>query len=273
VRIADLFPSIWKFEIHKTEKGWHPHWHTIWGEFVPKTLLVAFWKYITKGRGEIADIRRLKGRKAVAEISKYETKPVNSKLTNLERLWEDKKVIQSNGVEVSLAELFEMELSLYGRQKITVWGRWKHPVGVEEEKTSEGDEEKTTHLWCVDVRTDAPMFHIPKAVRLARKLGKEVSVSGCTITFPEAVEENPNALAEFKGTIYATGDGVLKIRMRFENDDERTWFEELLERAIERCSSKGVKTLNVSDVYTPPEDDEGLPDHLWEKVELDLFGL
>jgi hypothetical protein len=272
VRIADLIPAIWKFEIHKTPKGWHPHWHNILGEYIPKTLLVAFWKYITKGRGEIADIRKLKGHKAVAEISKYETKPVNEKLAKLDHLWEEGKVIQSNDVEVSLEELFELELALYGRQKITVWGKWKETIVSEVEESSKDEEEKTVHLWCVDVRTKTSMFHIPKGIRLARKVGKEVSLTECVITFPELVEGNPDALREFEGTIYATGDGELKIRIKFSNEEERLWFEELLDRAIDLCRPKEkVQKLGNSDVYNPVDDDGGLPDHLREQIDLSLF--
>lgn len=267
VRLGDIYSFIWKFEIHKTEKGWHPHWHVISSEFFPKTLLNAFWRYITEGRGEITDIRRLRGRKAIAEISKYETKPVNSKLGDLSSIWSEGKVKQSNGVEVTLEELFELELALYGRQKITVWGEWKKPAMEGGEEVSEG-EEKTVHLWCVDVKTKTPMFHIPKAIRLARKIGRKVYITKCEIRFSPVLEGEKDAQLTFKGYVYARGDGDLGIEVKFSNKEEKEWFEELLERAMEYCLRR-TKKVKESIEYNPIEEKEPLPDFLRERIEIE----
>jgi len=247
VRIADLINLIWKYEAHKTAYGWHGHWHIISDTDIPKTLLNAFWKYITDGRGEITHIQRLKGRKAIAEISKYETKPVNEKLSGISTLWNRGYVIQSNGVIVWLDELFEFELALYGRQKITVWGNWKR---VSNDEGTE-EEEKTKVLWCVDVSTKTPMFHISKAIRKARKLGKELSISACEITFSERVEPHPDAQRVFKGEIYINSSGDLKIKVNFQSEDERLWFSELLERSLEICGYLPINGDKNSD--KPPD--------------------
>jgi len=267
VRLGDIYSFIWKFEIHKTKKGWHGHWHIIGSVYVPKVLLNAFWRYTTKGRGEITDIRKVEGKEAVDEISKYETKPLNRKLGNISSLWDRGFVIQSNGVKVSIEELFELELALHGRQKITVWGEWGTVSKEEKEKSSEGKGE-TVYLWCVDVYTKRPVFHIPRAIRRARKFGREVFVSECEIVFAPILESEPNAQREFKGEIYACRDGELVVRLKVDNEGEREWFEELLDRATEYClerSRKKEPEINPS-VY---EETEGLPDHLREKVEIE----
>ena len=231
VRIKDLFNLILKFEIHKTEKGfWHPHFHVIIDRFIPKLVLNAFWKYITNGRGEITDIRRLKGKKAVQEINKYITKPVNSKITDLTKGVKN-GITTSNGAKLSYEEILLLEFSLYQRQTYAVWGEWegiRKELNKERKERLEEKEKRSLHLYKVFVRMGQSMFHIPKALRLAEKTRKYVEIGRGEIRLGEIfvktsigyemdreeywdfVENTPYLKPKVK--VYASPDGDIELK-------------------------------------------------------------
>ena len=225
VRIRDIFNSIWKFETHKTELGWHSHWHIIADIYIPKAVLNAFWRYITKGRGEITDIRRLRGKKAISELVKYETKPVNSKLTDLSRFGEERRVVQTNGVELGYEEIFRLELSLWGRKKLVVWGDWKE-IKPEEEREKRSQRLYLFKAW-VGVKSGR-MWHLPRAIRLAKRTGKEVYLGECEIDLFGYVERiGPSAEGRFEGDLYATPSGSVVVKVKGGEEIEE-WFEEVI---------------------------------------------
>ena len=287
VRIGDLYPGIHKLEVHKTEEGWHPHDHSIFLDYIPKVVLTAFWKYITGGRGEITDIRRFKGKKAVAEISKYITKPVNSKLTDFTRLEEG--IVQSNGVRVSYEELLLLEYALYGRKKLVVWGAWRELEKRlrEEEKINKPErEEEVFHLYKVFIDTKGSMWHLPRALRLARRLGKPVLVRGASIdlspfmdtTSGDLVGYNLEELGELSAVLsavpcrlYAVPEGYIKVEVSLQGRELRA-FKDLLwvafkrHRGWERFLKPPEEEIDTS-LY---EVDEGLPKHLEEQIDFDI---
>ena len=272
VRISDIYPSIVKLEVHKTSEGWYAHLHIINKGFIPKTLLTSFWRYITNNESYITDIRRLKGKKAIAEISKYETKPVNDKLTDFSKLWTEGKVYQKwdgMDIEIPLEELFEMEYALFGRKKLIVWGKWK-----EVEQTKEEEKEKIIPLWCVNVYTKRPMFRLPRLVRKARKEGREIFLTECEIVFSPVLESESQAQLEFKGKIFVNNEGKLRVNPLFEDKGEEEWFNELLDRAImyvqERIERKKLREEVRKRKEQEMLESEGLPNHLREKVDLNL---
>jgi len=270
VRISDIYPSIVKLEVHKTPEGWYAHLHIINKGFIPKTLLTSFWRFITNNESYITDIRKLKGKKAIAEISKYETKPVNDKLTDFSRLWTEKRVYQKwkgMDIEITLEELFEMEYALFGRKKLIVWGKWK-------EQTKEEEEEKIIPLWCVNVYTKRTLFKLPKLIRKARKEGREIFLTECEIVFSPVLEIEANAQLEFKGKIFVNNEGKLRVNCYFKDKGEEEWFNELLDRAImyvqERIERKKLREEVRKRKEQEMLESEGLPKHLREKVDLNL---
>ncbi len=87
-RFGLIFNSIWKFEIKKNQNrdDFNSHWHGICLKPISRFFLKAITDYL--GFGPIIDVRRVKGEKALVELSKYESKDVVSgeKLTFLEKV-------------------------------------------------------------------------------------------------------------------------------------------------------------------------------------------
>jgi len=101
VKLGQYLSAVWKFEItYNPEHGYHPHWHGITNFLVPKLYLTAICRYL--GFGEVNDIRLVRGRQGVVELSKYETKP-----------WE---LPLDDEIEVLKREAF-----LHGFKKLRVW--------------------------------------------------------------------------------------------------------------------------------------------------------
>lgn len=74
-RVRDLFPGgLANIEItYSDEHGWHAHKHmVIDSPYIPQPYLVALWKFITEGEGQVVDIRKVdKSGKSIAEVIKY----------------------------------------------------------------------------------------------------------------------------------------------------------------------------------------------------------
>lgn len=288
VRIGDLISAVVKLEVHKTPHGWHPHLHSILTEFIPKVLINAFWRYITAGRGRITDIRAVKGKKGVLELAKYETKPVNSKLTDLRKV--ENGVYQSDGVFVSYEELLLLEFALFGRQKFVVWGDWRRLEEQlkEEEKINLQEEEKPKFsLYKVPVYVEHSMFHLPKALRSAKRLGKKVAVGRGHIDFGgflnpssklfndlelEELAELNRKLHKVPVSLYALPDGSsIGLEVHLEGDLLNDFYF-VLKRIVEDHPG-------VSKFFKPPDDivaeyeDSGLPLHLREQIEMSFYYL
>jgi len=113
-KVKDIFRSaVWKFELTYNEKeGYHAHFHAITTVFMPKLLLTVLVR--RAGLGAICDIRELRGRQGLVELSKYEAK-----------YWE----LESFSLEEKLA----VEVALLGFKKFRVWGdveRYKEDDGI-----------------------------------------------------------------------------------------------------------------------------------------------
>jgi len=297
VRIGDLYDVILKLEVHKVEGGWHSHWHGISLGYIPKVLLNAFWRYLTGGKGEITDIRKLKGKKAIAELTKYITKPVNAKITDFTRI-EEKGIYQANGVWVSYEELLLLEYALYGRKKLVVWGSWKDlekRLREEEKENVPEREEEVFHLYKVYVDTKTPMFHIPKALRKARRWDKEVLIGEGRIDLSPFITAPSEELAKYSlkelGEIsqshslvpcklYAVPEGYIKVEVPLKGR-ELEIFKELLWVALKSHRkweefvnpSKregGTKTPEGGEEILRFYEDLDLPNHLEEQIDLDL---
>jgi len=101
-RFKDIFRGVWKFELtYNPETGYHPHFHGITTLFIPKLLLTVLMREV--GLGEICDVRLVRGREAIVEIAKYETK-----------YWELEGL--------SFEERLAVEVCLLGFQKFRNWG-------------------------------------------------------------------------------------------------------------------------------------------------------
>ena len=293
VRIKDLFSVILKFEIHKTEKGfWHPHFHTIIDRFIPKLVLNAFWKYITNGRGEITDIRRLRGKKAVEEVNKYITKPVNSKMTDLTKGVKD-GITTANGVKLSYEEILLLEFSLYQRQTYAVWGLWEEwrKVLNETRKKHNEEEKRSLHLYKVWVLMKQSMFHIPKALRYAMKSNSYVDIGKGEIhldsifiktsigykldidEYRRIVENNPYLKPKVK--VYASPDGDIELKPVLNGEDLEAFYIVLV-KAI-KDHKEFPKFFNLPekieiDTSIYEENDE-LPQTLLEDMEINGLSL
>jgi len=310
VRIGDLYDVILKLEVHKVEGGWYPHWHGISLGYIPKVLLNAFWRYLTGGEGEITDIRKLKGKKAIAELSKYITKPVNSKLTDftnikeggvyqVNKVWvEEKGEYQTINIWVSYEELLLLEYALYGRKKLVVWGSWKElekRLREEEKENAPEREEEVFHLYKVYVDTKTPMFHIPKALRKARQWDKEVLIGEGRIDLSPFITAPSEELAKYSlkelGEIsqshsfvscklYAVPEGYIKVEVPLKGR-ELEIFKELLWVAL-KSHRKWEEFINPSKREggnkTPESGEDivsqyeglSLPDHLEEQIDVDI---
>lgn len=291
VRIKDIFNLILKFEVHKTEKGlWHPHFHTIIDRFIPKLVLNAFWKYVSKGRGEITDIRELKGKKAIQEINKYITKPV-SKITDLPKGVKE-GVITSNGAKLSYEEILLLEFSLYQRQTYAVWGEWegiRKELNKERKEHLKEKEKRSFHLYKVFVRMGQSMFHIPKALRFAEKTKSLVEIGKGEIQLGEIfvrtsigyrldideyrniVENTPYLRPEVK--VYATADGDIELKPVLRDEDLEAFYIVLVKAIKDHKEFRkffnlpGKVEINLS-LY---EDIEEIPQPLKEDMEINGF--
>ncbi len=292
VRIKDLFNLILKFEIHKTEKGfWHPHFHTIIDRFIPKLVLNAFWKYITNGRGEITDIRRLRGKKAVEEVNKYITKPVNSKITDLTKGVKN-GITTSNGAKLSYEEILLLEFSLYQRQTYAVWGFWEkwRKVLNETRKKHNKEEKRSLHLYKVSVLMNQSMFHIPKAIRFAMKSASYVDVGKGEIHLGEIfvktsigyemdledlqslIEKTP--YLKPKVNVYASPDGDIELKPVLNGEDLEAFYSVLVKAIKDHKEFRKFFNLPERieiDTSLYEENDE-IPETLLEDMEMNGLG-
>ena len=139
LKLGQVFNCVWKLEVTYNKKtGWHPHWHSIWAGFIPKLLLLVLWRIATKGEGEIIDVRRVRGKKAIKELLKYTTK-----------FW----ILN----ELSEIRILEIETILYNVKKIRHWGLEELEEEAEKEEIEE--EKKKKYLWWVGVRLEKENLH------------------------------------------------------------------------------------------------------------------
>ena len=139
LKIGQVFNAVWKLEVTYNKKiGWHPHWHSIWSGFIPKLLLLVLWKKATRGEGEIIDVRKVKGKKAIKELLKYTTK-----------FW------VLNGLDEE--RILEIETILYNVKKIRHWGLEELEEEAEKEEIEE--EKKRKSLWWVNVVLEKDNLH------------------------------------------------------------------------------------------------------------------
>lgn len=152
--IGKILRSVWKFEItYSPQAGWHPHFHVIVVGYFPLFVLQALW--VMAGGGPVIDMRAVKpgDKGAIAELSKYEAKPVVS-LDGIKNLPED---LQR-----------ELELVLYNRRLFEVWGMKDLLTEPEKEWEFLGIVRKA------ESELDLPNLHdLPKQVRELRKLSKK----------------------------------------------------------------------------------------------------
>ena len=286
VRIKDLFNLILKFEIHKTEKGlWHPHFHTIIDRFIPKLVLNAFWKYITEGRGEITDIRRLKGKKAIQEVNKYITKPVNSKITDLTKGVKE-GITTANGSKLSYEEILLLEFSLYQRQTYAVWGNWENirkELNKERNKRLKEKEELSFHLYKVSVLMEQSMFHIPKAIRYAERTKTYVEIGKGEIDFSYIFWDKAKETSYLKAKVkvFASPDGEIELRPLLKGEDLEAFYIVLVKAIKEHREFKKFFNLSENEkaVCQQKEIDislyegiEKIPKTLIEKMEINGLG-
>jgi len=100
-KFAEILKAVWKFELTYSKKtGFHAHWHAITTLFIPKLLLTVIARLV--GFGEICDIRRVRGAKAVKELSKYVAKSFELK-------------------HLSFEEKLDVEVAMHSFQKLRVW--------------------------------------------------------------------------------------------------------------------------------------------------------
>jgi hypothetical protein len=257
VKLGQIFDSIWKFEIHKTKYGWHPHFHIISQLYIPKIVLTAFWKFITKNYGQITDIRQLKGEKAIYEISKYETKPINSKIEDFSNI--EQGVLQSNGIKILYKELLKLEYLLHGRKKIVFWGDFKEISDEElkEEEKVENEEinledleieEEGIHLSDIRISLKNSIFTFSQKVRKARKEGKKQFLSEGKLSFTYLDKETGEfkVSEEFEIKVFATQKDDIEIELKDKSREEE--FYELLKTRL-------IRTAKGRNFLKPPEKD------------------
>ena len=153
LKVGQVFNAVWKLEITFNKKtGWHPHWHGVFFGFIPKLLILVLWKISTKGEGEIVDVRKVRGKKAIRELLKYTTK-----------FW------ILNGLDE--IRILEIETILYNVKKIRHWGLEELE---EEAKKEEIEEEKRKkYLWWVRVQLEKENLHdVWEIVREMRERGE-----------------------------------------------------------------------------------------------------
>ncbi|NPA72967.1 MAG: protein rep [Gammaproteobacteria bacterium] len=146
-KVKDVFRSaVWKFELtYSGNAGYHAHFHGITTVFMPKLLLTVLLK--RAGLGAVCDIRELRGRQGLVELTKYETK-----------YWE----LEGLTFEEKLA----VEVALLGFKKFRVWG--------EVERYSD-DEERVRYFPLISARVGLKCSFIEK-FKKARSTGKDVEV-------------------------------------------------------------------------------------------------
>ena len=178
-KFGQLLNAMVKFEVtYSREHGFHPHFHLIADRYIPKVVLTALCRLI--GFGEVTDIREVRGRKGLVELTKYITKH-----WELEGLSEEQKV--------------ELEASLMYRKKFRVWG-----FELIELERGEEEGEERVHLWWFRVELDAPNLHkVPRLVRVARARGDPVKFCRATI-----YDEHSGVWC---GWLYVRPDGELEI--------------------------------------------------------------
>jgi hypothetical protein len=100
-KFGEILKAVWKFELtysHRT--GFHAHWHAITTLFIPKLLLTVIARIV--GFGDICDIRKVRGAKAVKELGKYVSKHFELK-------------------GLSFEKKLDVEVALHSFQKLRVW--------------------------------------------------------------------------------------------------------------------------------------------------------
>jgi hypothetical protein len=103
LKLGQILPIVWVFELTKFEKGYHPHWHGVGFFEMPKLLLTVLWREATKGEADITDIRRIRDmREAVKYLEDYVADFVDVDVVEIE-------------------EKLEVEMALYGRRKVRAW--------------------------------------------------------------------------------------------------------------------------------------------------------
>ena len=153
LKVGQIFNAVWKLEItFNKESGWHPHWHSIWTGYIPKLLLLVLWKKATRGEGEIIDVRRVQGKKAIRELLKYTTK-----------FW------ILNGLDEM--RILEIETILYNVKKIRHWGLDELEQEAKKEEIEE--EKKRKYLWWVRVKLERENLHdVWEIVKEMKKRGE-----------------------------------------------------------------------------------------------------
>lgn len=107
-KFGQIFKAVWKFELTYNERtGFHAHWHGITTLNIPKLLLTVLARL--SGFGEICDIRRVRGRKAIVELGKYVAKSFE---------------LQGLGFEKKL----DVEIAMHSFRKLRVWNISKYEL-------------------------------------------------------------------------------------------------------------------------------------------------
>jgi len=153
LKFGQVFNAVWKLEVTFNKKiGWHPHWHSIFSGFIPKLLILVLWKMATRGEGEIVDVRKVRGKKAIRELLKYTTK-----------FW------ILNGLDE--IRILEIETILYNVKKIRHWGL--EELEEEAEKEEKEEEKKRKALWWIRICLEKENLHdIWDIVREMKKGGE-----------------------------------------------------------------------------------------------------
>ena len=113
LKLGQILPVIWVFELTKGEGGYHPHWHGIGLERLPKLLLTVLWRKVTKGEGQIVDVRTVnKGKRAEQAVMDY----------LMDYVADGFVAVGDNTGGPDFTEMVEIETALYGRRKVRVWG-------------------------------------------------------------------------------------------------------------------------------------------------------
>jgi hypothetical protein len=218
LKLGQLVPALWVFELTKSPEGYHPHWHGIVLAEVSKVLLTVLWKIATRGEAYITDVRKVSN---VKEALQY-----------VEDYLADGFVDIGEGPE-SLKDRYEemvaIEEALHGRRKVRAWG-FDLMRGQQFGQKTCWVEEKTPYIWVhsyglkLDVvkRSGRVNLHDYWSVRRkARKEGKKV---------PYIVAKVRDAKGLFGRELFLLGfmrpDGL--IRLEPVSGEDREFWEELL---------------------------------------------
>ncbi|MEM0326841.1 MAG: hypothetical protein QW733_07415, partial [Desulfurococcaceae archaeon] len=202
LKFGQIFNSVWKFELtYSPEHGFHPHWHVLVAGYYPLFLLQALW--IECGGGEVIDIRAVNNRRgATAELTKYILKPAVSGVLTEE-------------------EMVQVEIALYNRKKLEVWGLAELELVRDEE---EEEYEFVAYLYHAEVGLSVPNLRdVPRLVRELRRREME-SGERCMFYFCDATVYNRRTGREQRFPVLLDSRGRFWL---FAEDIERVevWFD------------------------------------------------